>query len=819
MGKIIMNSSNHTTDKNSQPSKVADPHSGKQNDHSANIPEFSEAKYRLIFESFEDLYYEIDMAENIRVLSPSVYPLTGWLPEELIGQPVRSIYQNPEDRNQLLKALFTVGSVKDFIVELKKKDGAVITSSVNSHVICDAEGNPTGISGTIRDVSELFRTQKALQESEEKFRTLAESSPFAIMIYQNNQWIYTNPAGEKICGYTSEELYQRNFWDFIHPDDLAMVRSRGKARQSGQETKNSYEFRIIAKGGIEKFVMLTGASITYKGQPAGMISVFDITDRKQAEQALIESRRQLADVIDFLPDATLAIDSQKRVIIWNKEIEKMTGVPAAEMIGKGDYAYTVPFYGEARPQLMDLIFEENKEILALYPNIVHEGESLTAEVFCNALYGNKGAWMFVKASPLHDQTGNIIGAIERIRDITERKRAVKEKDVLQAQLLQAQKMESVGRLAGGVAHDFNNMLTAIIGHAELAMMKCPSSASILPHLKAIADSAHRSANLTRQLLAFARKQTVAPKVLDINDTVSGMLKMLRRLISENIELVWIPGSNLWKVNIDPSQIDQILANLCVNARDSIRDVGKLIIETKNMVIDEAYCSVHLGFACGEYVLISVSDNGCGIDNEMLPHIFEPFFTTKETGKGTGLGLATVYGIVKQNDGFIDVDTESGKGTTFTIYLPRYARESIEPVVKIIREPPKGHGETVLLVEDEPVILEVSREMLEHLGYSVLIAGAPGEAIRIAEANAAEIQLLIVDVVMPEMNGRDLAKRIGEIKPGLKCLFISGYTADVIAHHGILDPGINFIQKPFSTEKLAGKIREVLDSEKKVCDEA
>jgi CheY-like chemotaxis protein len=204
---------------------------------------------------------------------------------------------------------------------------------------------------------------------------------------------------------------------------------------------------------------------------------------------------------------------------------------------------------------------------------------------------------------------------------------------------------------------------------------------------------------------------------------------------------------------------------------------------------------------------------------MLPHIFEPFFTTKETGKGTGLGLATVYGIVKQNDGFIDVDTESGKGTTFTIYLPRYARESIEPVVKTIREPPKGHGETVLLVEDEPVILEVSREMLEHLGYSVLIAGAPGEAIRIAEANAAEIQLLIVDVVMPEMNGRDLAKRIGEIKPGLKCLFISGYTADVIAHHGILDPGINFIQKPFSTEKLAGKIREVLDSEKKVCDEA
>jgi len=540
-----------------------------------------------------------------------------------------------------------------------------------------------------------------------------------------------------------------------------------------------------------------------------VLSFTDISERKRAEEALLENRRQLADVIDFLPDATLAIDKEKRVIIWNKEIEKMTGVPAAEMIGKGDYAYTIPFYGEARPQLMDLIFMNNEDIMARYPNIVREGDSLKAEVFCNALYDNKGAWVFVKASPLHDQSGKIVGAIERIRDITERKRAEEEKDALQAQLLQAQKMESVGRLAGGVAHDFNNMLSAIIGNAELAMMKSSPSEPIRSNLKAIVDSAYRSADLTKQLLAFARKQTVAPKIINVNEAVAGMLKMLLRLIGEDIEVIWKPKTGLWPVKIDPTQIDQILANLCVNARDAITGVGKVDIETANIAIDEAYCAFHLGFVCGDYVMLAVSDDGCGMSKEVLDHIFEPFFTTKDVGKGTGLGLATLYGIVKQNNGFINVYSEPDKGTTFKIYLPRFVGEFMEPAAERTAETPKGHGETMLLVEDEPVILDVSREMLEQLGYVVMIASTPGEALCIARDHAAEIQMLITDVVMPEMNGRDLANLIGDIKPGLKCLFISGYTANVIAHHGILDPGIHFIQKPFSMGHLAAKIREVL----------
>ena len=373
-------------------------------------------------------------------------------------------------------------------------------------------------------------------------------------------------------------------------------------------------------------------------------------------------------------------------------------------------------------------------------------------------------------------------------------------------------MESIGRLAGGVAHDFNNMLSAILGHAEMAMMQVISSEPVLDHLKAIKKASLRSADLVRQLLAFARKQTVSPKVLDLNDTVAGMYKMLKRLIGEDIDLAWSPGESLWEIKIDPSQIDQLLANLCVNARDAIAGVGKVTIETENTAFDEDYCAVHPGFACGEYVMLAVSDDGCGMTKEVIDHIFDPFFTTKEVGKGTGLGLATVYGIVKQNEGFINVYSEPGKGTTFKIYLPRFVGEALEPAAEGKVEMHRGRGEMVLLVEDETAILKVGRMMLERLGYAVVAAGTPVEALRQAEAHAAEIRLLIIDVIMPEMDGRNLAKKIHEIKPGLKCLFTSGYPANVIAHHGVLDEGVQFLQKPFSLNDLASKVRQALERE-------
>ncbi len=381
---------------------------------------------------------------------------------------------------------------------------------------------------------------------------------------------------------------------------------------------------------------------------------------------------------------------------------------------------------------------------------------------------------------------------------------------LEVQLLQAQKMESVGRLAGGVAHDYNNMLGVIIGYAELALDKVAPGRPLYLDLQEILNAARRSAEITRQLLAFARKQTINPRVVDLNETVDGMLKMLRRLIGEDIELAWLPETGLWPVKMDPAQLDQILANLCVNARDAIAGVGKITIETHNLNLDQAYCADHAGFYPGRFVQLTFSDDGCGMDHETLVQIFEPFFTTKDLGHGTGLGLATVYGIVKQNNGFINVYSEPGKGTTFKIYLPGEADEVKGTTAESEEENPESHGETVLLVEDEPSILKMGKIMLEELGYQVLAAGAPSEAMRLAEVHAGGIDLLITDVVMPEMNGRGLSDRLHTLYPELKTLFMSGYTADVIAHRGVLEEGVSFMQKPFSMKDLASKVRATLD---------
>lgn len=384
---------------------------------------------------------------------------------------------------------------------------------------------------------------------------------------------------------------------------------------------------------------------------------------------------------------------------------------------------------------------------------------------------------------------------------------------LEGQFLQARKMESVGRLAGGVAHDFNNMLGVIIGHTELALMKLEPSQPIYGNLIEIKTAAERSANLTRQLLAFARKQTIEPKVINLAETVSGMLNMLQGLIGEDITLEWQPATELWPVKMDPSQVGQILANLCVNARDAIADVGKITIVAENQTIGTEYSPFHADIAPGEYVLLSVSDNGCGMDKETQNHIFEPFFTTKDVGMGTGLGLATVYGIIMQNNGIINVFSEPGQGTTFTIYLPRH-KGTDEKIRKTgAAEQVQCGNETILLVEDEPAILRMVSNMLEKQGYTVLATNTPCEAIRLADEHAGKINLLLTDVIMPEMNGRDLAAKLLALYPQLGALFMSGHTRNIIANNGVLDEGVYFIQKPFSLSGLATKVREVLEYKK------
>lgn len=378
------------------------------------------------------------------------------------------------------------------------------------------------------------------------------------------------------------------------------------------------------------------------------------------------------------------------------------------------------------------------------------------------------------------------------------------------QLSQSQRLESIGRLAGGVAHDFNNMLGVILGTAELAMDRTQPEDLIFGDLQEIRRAAERSASLTRQLLAFAHKQTAIPQVVDLNDSVSATLKMLRRLIGEDIELLWHPGANDATIKIDPVQIDQILTNLVVNARDAIAGGGRITIKTSQAIVDSEFCETHANANPGDYVLLTVSDTGCGMDEETIKNIFEPFFTTKGIGEGTGLGLSTVYGIVQQNKGLITVYSEPRIGTTFKIYLRHFVDSSVV-VKKQVRPAFKTGSETVLLVEDEMAILRMSETMLKKLGYTVIPVNTPAEAVEIAEAFKGTIDLLVTDMIMPKMNGYELSEKLKKIRPQIKCLFMSGYTADVISSAKMANGGIHFLEKPFSIRDLSVKLREVVES--------
>ena len=519
---------------------------------------------------------------------------------------------------------------------------------------------------------------------------------------------------------------------------------------------------------------------------------------KQSTNALRESEELLRFLVKNASDGLIIMNADGSQRYVSPGAEKLSGFPIAELQGR---------------TIDTLIHPDDIEtIMAAWKEAIEHPEK-TFTVQYRHIHKDK-KWVFAEAvaqSFLDDPTIN--GVIASVRDISERKQAEEENKKLEEQLVQAQKIESVGRLAGGVAHDFNNMLGVILGYSEMALEQIKDNHSLHSALLGIQEAAQRSADLTRQLLAFARKQTISPKVLDLNSKVKSMLNMLKRLIGEDIRLSWLPGKNLGSIRMDPSQFDQILANLCVNARDAIEDMGEITIETENVFVDTTYCATHADFIPGEYVLLAVSDNGCGMNRETLSHIFEPFYTTKKMGAGTGLGLATSYGIVKQNNGFIDVYSELGHGTTIKIYLPHYTAKISGTTETLMPEPTVPGHETILLVEDEPMILEMTTMMLRRAGYHILSASTPGEAIRLAHENAGKIDLLMTDVIMPEMNGRDLAKNLLSFCPHLKRLFMSGYTANVIVHHGVLDEGVNFIQKPFIMQNVVAKIRDVLDRNK------
>ena len=645
--------------------------------------------------------------------------------------------------------------------------------------------------GIITNITARQKLEEILRESEGKYRLLVENSNELILVAQDGVIRFVNGKSSDFLGYTPEEVTDKPFSDYIHPEDRKMVLDRHLRRLKGEILPGVYPFRVVHRTGDERWVELNAVMIQWEGKPATINLLSDITRRKRADDALRASEKKYQSLFHNSQVALFRTHVDGRLIEINQRYAELAGYSTVEDC----MAEFVPGRAWADP-------EARNEFVRI---LQEKGGATDYEARIIRRDGTQ-AWILFSATIFPEQ-GFIEGSII---DITGRKQAEAEQEKLQDQLTQAQKMESVGRLAGGVAHDFNNMLGVILGHTELALEQVQPPHPLHTDLTEIQKAAQRSADLTKQLLTFARKQIISPQILDLNRTVKNMISMLQRLIGEDIDLIWKPAKNLWPVKMDPSQIDQILANLCVNARDAITGVGKLTIETGMKTFDEDYCREHTDFVPGDFALLAVSDDGCGMDKQTMDKLFEPFFTTKGVGKGTGLGLATIYGIVKQNNGFINVYSEPGQGTTFRIYIPRSAPEEDAPKMQASAVSMPGGTETVLLVEDEAAILQMTRMMLERKGYRVLPAGSPTEAMSLAKAHEGVIHLLITDVFMPEMNGRDLAGRLTALYPNLKLLFMSGYTANVIAHQGILDEGVSFIQKPFSMADFVLQVRRVLD---------
>lgn len=714
---------------------------------------------------------------------------------------------HPDDRDLMDRYLIeeVISNRRPFSKEyriIRQNDGEIRWVNGRGSAEFDSDGNMLSLMGTIQDITERKHSEELLVQSRELLFNLTNLVPGVVYQYRlypdgRSAFPYSSQGMNDIYEVTPEEVREDATPVFgrLHPDDYDNVSSL--IMESARTLQTFYcEFRVILpRQGLRWRWSQAQPERTPDGGTLWHGIISDITDRKLAENDLKHTHELMSYIIYHNQSALAVHDKDMRYIYVSQRYLDDYKVKDSDIIGKHHY--------EVFPDLPQKWRDVHKKAL--------EGDILSSEEDSYEREDGTVEWTRWECRPWYEANGEIGGIILYTEVITERKRAEENKVILQNQLQQAQKMESIGRLAGGVAHDFNNMLSVILGRAELGLMHIDPSHRVCADLKEIIKTAERSADLTRQLLAFARKQTIAPKVIDLNESVAGMFKMLQRLIGEHISLTLKPAAGLWPVKMDASQLDQILANLCVNARDAIADVGMITIETENCTIDAKFSISRVEVLPGKYVKLSVSDNGSGIDKETKVNIFEPFFTTKELGKGTGLGLATVYGAVKQNNGYIDVYSELGIGTTFTIYLPRFEGKSAQVIKEGGTESHLKCYETILLVEDEPSLLEMVSLILKEQGYNVLAANNPNEAIQLAREHAGEIHLLMTDVVMPEMNGKDLAKYLLTIYPGIKRLFMSGYTADVISHHGVLDDGVHFIQKPFNLNALAGKLREILDN--------
>ncbi len=628
--------------------------------------------------------------------------------------------------------------------------------------------------------------EKRLAEEKLKEKTLELEAYFTLSLNllciadMNGYFRRLNPAWEKTLGYSLSQLEGHKFIDLVHPDDIPAT-MEAMETLSAQHELYGFTNRYRAKSGEYRW-------LEWRAHPAGNLiysAAHDITDRVR----MVNELRKFQLAVEESGSTVEITDSNGVIEYVNHKFEKVTGYSREEVIGRKP---SILKSGRVAPEVYEDLW---RTILS--------GKEWHGELE-NKTKDGRYFWEHISISALRNPQGDITNFVAVKEDITEKRS-------LENQLLQAQKLEGIGRLAGGVAHDYNNILGIIIGFCDLSLSQLHKDDPLYQNIDSILKSAKRGADLTRQLLAFARKEIIMPVPVNLNESIQSIRKMLGRLIGEDVELIVQLENDLKQILIDPTQVDQILVNLSTNARDAIRNVGAISIRTTNTTLTPDFCRMHPGLEPGPYVQLSVSDTGAGIDPDILHRVFEPFFTTKAVGQGTGLGLSTVFGIVKQSDGHIEVNSNPGEGTRFDIYFPVYDGPA-RSAEKTETDKPLTGSETVLLVEDEPALLDLGRRSLEAFKYKVLIAATPGEALLIADSYKGTIDILVTDVVMPAMNGKELHQHILAKRRDVKALYMSGYTADVIAQRGIVDKGMSFIQKPFKPKDLARKVRELLDDQ-------
>jgi two-component system, cell cycle sensor histidine kinase and response regulator CckA len=632
-----------------------------------------------------------------------------------------------------------------------------------------------------------------LRDNEERIRSLSDSSLEGIMIHDYGVILNSNLAFARIFGYEHpDELIGKNSLELLlTPESQARIRERWERDATG-----ILELTGVRKDGATFPVETESRAMKYRNRDARLVACRDIAERKRAEEGLRENERRLKEAQQMAHVGSYTSDVLTGRQEWSEELCRIYELDPSQSAVSRDVVLA-----RAHPDDRALIQKTTEDLIRQNGRFEFEHRLLLPD----------GRIKFVlvtgTVSPGADGRPRTRGTVQ---DITERKRAEQEREKLQAQLALAQKMESIGRLAGGVAHDFNNMLTVILGYAAMGKAALAPETKQHKYMTEIEKAANRSKEITKKLLGFSRQQIIAPIPSNLNDLVADLEEPLARLIGEDIELVFHPWEDLWKVVVDHSQINQILLNLVVNARDAMPRGGKLTIETQNANLNEEQCRQQPGALPGQHVLLAVSDTGVGMDPETLSHIFEPFFTTKDPEKGTGLGLATVYGVVQQNRGFVNVYSKPGHGTAFEIYFPKMQGEAETAEISVNPQAiPAGRG-TILLMEDDELVRKVTKAILESIGYTPLVAASPQQAIELC--SRSDIRLLLTDLVMPGMNGIELRERVRALNPGMKILFMSGYASNVIANHGVLKKGMHFIQKPFTIEDLGRRLEEVLASD-------